>query len=57
MPITDFFGSVRRITISSGSVNVSSTPARVEEVEVDAASTPTFTYADQLPIDTLLSGV
>merc|ERR1712212_1293183 len=38
VPITDFFGSV----------NVSSTPARVEEVEVEVASTPAFTYADQL---------
>lgn len=56
VPITDFFGSVRKISVSSGSVNVSSTPARRLEVEEEAATTPAFTYVDQLPIDTLLSG-
>lgn len=65
VPITDFFGSVRKIEISNNPVNLSvvetkATPGESLEDE-DEAEEPVvqqkavFTYVDQLPIDTLLS--
>jgi len=65
VPITDFFGSVRKIEISNNPVNLSvvetkATPGESLEDE-DEAEEPVvqqkavFTYVDQLPIDPLLS--
>jgi len=67
VPITDFFGSVRKIEVSDSAVNVSTMLEGVtmikeikEEENEDGGeekpkSKPLFTYADQMPIDTLLS--
>jgi len=62
VPITDFFGSVRKIEVSTVPVNVSwpskhVTEAAEEETEAqpEKQQKPLFTYVDQLPIDTQLS--
>merc|ERR1719510_727916 len=57
VPITDFFGSVRKVEISNNFVNVSS-QVKSEEPEVQDAKEEVgekFIYVDQFPIDTLLS--
>jgi len=65
VPITDFFGSVRKIEVSDSAVNVSSllgvVPSNQKVIEDEKEEEekpklkPLFTYADQMPIDTLLS--
>ena len=57
VPITDFFGSVRKVEISTNFVNVSS-QVKAEEPEVKEVREEVgekFRYDDQFPIDTLLS--
>ena len=53
VPITDFFGSVRRVEVSDNFVNVScaaSDTAGDAQMKVKEK----FQYVDQLPIDTLV---
>jgi len=52
VPITDFFGSVRRIEVSDNAVNVSQ-PAQSPEVEQKQERQERFQYVDQFPLDKL----
>ena len=57
VPITDFFGSVRKVEISTNFINVSS-QVKLEEPQVKDVRKEVgekFLYVDQFPIDTLLS--
>jgi len=55
VPITDFFGSVRKVEISTNFVNVSSQAKPEEPEDVREEVGEKFLYVDQFPIDTLLS--
>jgi len=54
VPITDFFGSVRRIEVSDNAVNVSQ-PAQSPEIKVEQKQErkERFQYVDQFPLDKL----
>ena len=65
MPITDFFGSVRRVEVSDNTVNVTQETAEAGTKTADqsasadpdreSAKKEKFQFGDLLPIDTLLS--
>ena len=61
VPITDFFGSVRKVEITRNFVNVSAHGNSAENVateerdeDIGKIDTETFYYVDQFPLDTLL---
>jgi len=58
VPITDFFGSVRKVEVVDNFVDVTNGQKVVEEREDEKRETPseTFHFADRLPIETLLRG-
>ena len=65
VPITDFFGSVRRVELSDNTVNVTQKTAETDTKTADQAASADpdresakkekFQFGDLLPIDTLLS--
>jgi len=54
VPITDFFGSVRRVLVSDDTVNVTKTVSASDDVVKQTAKAEKFRFGDLLPIDTLL---
>jgi len=55
VPITDFFGSVRRVEVSDNFVNVTGSEGISEETSnKNKLGKGKFQYVDQLPIDTLV---
>jgi len=55
VPITDFFGSVRRVDLSSIPVNVSSSGGGVSSSDKKSAKTGKFRFNNLLPAETLVS--
>ena len=60
VPITDFFGSVRKVEVSTNFVNLSTSVSREDNVETGEldrdpqSKEETFHFVDQFPLDTLL---
>jgi len=54
VPITDFFGSVRRVEVSDNTVNLTSIPDSGTKSVEHSDSKQKFSFGDLLPIDTLL---
>jgi hypothetical protein len=61
VPVTDFFGSVRRVDVTAAAVNLTAASPPVIRLSPDAEQQPavsgesgTFRYMDAFPIDTLL---